>query len=228
MAKGTVLVIEDEKDILELIAYHLKRDGYQVVGAASGEDGYKMARSSHPDIVVLDLMLPGMDGLEICKLLKGDGKTEHIPIIMLTAKSEDVDIITGLEVGADDYVTKPFSPRVLIARVRALLRRRAAHNVTRQDAIKIHDLTINPGRFEVLVADQSVSLTLTEFQILYTLAKHPGWVYSRDQLINEVRGEDSFITDRSIDVQIVGLRKKLGDAGQWIETVRGVGYRLKE
>lgn len=228
MAKGNILVIEDEEDILELVKYNLSREGYQVRGTTSGEEGYKAARLDMPDIVVLDLMLPGMDGLEICKLIKGDSKTQHIPIVMLTAKSEESDIITGLELGADDYITKPFSPKVLVARVRALLRRKPTKDITRQETIKIHDLVINPGRFEVLIDGDPVQLTLTEFQILHLLAKHPGWVYTRDQLINEIRGEDSYITDRSIDVQIVGLRKKLSTAGDYIQTVRGVGYRFRE
>jgi len=228
MAKENILIIEDEEDILELINYNLTREGYQTSSAITGEDGYNKARTIVPDLIVLDLMLPGMDGLEICKLVKNDSKTQHIPIIMLTAKSEESDIITGLEIGADDYITKPFSPKVLIARIRALFRRKTAKEITNQETIQIHEIVINPGRFEVLINGEAVELTLTEFQLLHSLAKRPGWVFTRDQLINNIRGEDSFITDRSIDVQVVGLRKKLGIAGKYVQTVRGIGYRFKE
>ena len=228
MAKENVLIIEDEEDILELINYNLNREGYQTVTSKTGEEGYHKAKTDLPDLIILDLMLPGMDGLEICKLLKNDSKTQHIPVIMLTAKSEESDIITGLEIGADDYITKPFSPKVLVARMRALFRRKTAREITNQETIQIHEIVINPGRFEVTVNSEPVDLTLTEFQLLHVLAKRPGWVFTRDQLINNIRGEDSFITDRSIDVQVVGLRKKLGNAGKYIQTVRGIGYRFKE
>ncbi len=228
MAKENILVIEDEEDILELISFNLGKEGYRVVGATSGEQGLKAARASVPGLIVLDLMLPGIDGLEICKVLKNDSKTQHVPIIMLTAKSEESDVITGLEVGADDYITKPFSPKILIARIRSLLRRRARETDKSTSTIKAHDVLIHPGRHEVVVAGKSVDLTLTEFQILQLLARHPGWVFSRYQIVNEIRGDETIVTDRSVDVQIVGLRKKLGDAGQYIETVRGVGYKFRE
>lgn len=228
MAKDSILVIEDEEDILELINFNLSKEGYRVLGVTSGEDGLKSARNNLPSLVVLDIMLPGLDGLEVCKLLKSDGKTQHIPIIMLTAKGEESDVITGLEVGADDYVTKPFSPKILIARIRNILRRRARETDRNTTTMKIHDIVIHPGRHEVLVAGKSVELTLTEFQILQFLARHPGWVFSRYQIVNEIRGDEIVVTDRSVDVQIVGLRKKLGDAGQYIETVRGVGYKFRE
>jgi len=228
MSKIKVLIIEDEKDILELLKYNFSKEGYQVTTASTGEDGYRLVRKYIPDIIILDLMLPGIDGFEVCKLIKKDSKTEHIPIIMLTAKSEEADIVTGLEVGADDYVTKPFSPKILIARVRSILRRKSQLDFTRKETIRINNLIIAPGRYEVSVDNRPITLTLTEFQLLYTLAKHPGWVFTRNQLIDEIRGEDSFITDRSIDVQIVGLRKKLGKVGKYIQTVRGVGYRFKE
>ncbi|MGB5106985.1 MAG: response regulator transcription factor [Candidatus Zixiibacteriota bacterium] len=228
MAKDSILVIEDEEDILELISYNLGKEGYRVSGVTSGEDGLKSARNNIPGLIVLDIMLPGLDGLEVCKILKSDGKTQHIPIIMLTAKSEESDVITGLEVGADDYVTKPFSPKILIARIRNILRRRAKEADRAVATIKIHDIIIHPGRHEVVVAGKSVELTLTEFQILQFLARHPGWVFTRYQIVNEIRGDETIVTDRSVDVQIVGLRKKLGDAGQYIETVRGVGYKFRE
>jgi two-component system phosphate regulon response regulator PhoB len=173
-------------------------------------------------------MLPGVHGLEVCRLLKSDPKTRYIPIVILTARSEEADIVTGLELGADDYVTKPFSPRILIARVRAVLRRKSEELVPESATVKIHDLVIHPGRHEVFVKDKSVELTFTEFRILHYLARHPGWVFTRSQIIDAVRGDDYPVTDRSVDVQIVGLRKKLGPYGSSIETVRGVGYRFKE
>ncbi|MEW6411687.1 MAG: response regulator transcription factor [Candidatus Zixiibacteriota bacterium] len=228
MATANILVIEDDGDILELVTYNLHREGYSVKTATSGEDGFRIARSDLPNLVILDLMLPGADGLEICRLIRGDSKTRHIPVMMLTAKGEDADIVAGLELGADDYITKPFSPRVLTARVRALLRRKPAETKSDQTTLKIRDLVINPGRHEVLLSGKPLTLTATEFQLLNLMARHPGWVYTRDQLINEIRGEDAVITDRSVDVQIVGLRKKLGHASDYIETVRGVGYRFRE
>ncbi len=161
-------------------------------------------------------------------LLKSDPDTKHIPVIMLTAKSEDSDIITGLEIGADDYLAKPFTPKVLIARVRTVLRRKAKANVKETATVRVHDIVIDPGRHEVTVAGEVVDLTLTEFLILHLLARHPGWVFSRYQIVNEIRGEDTIVTDRAVDVQIVGLRRKLGDAGKYVETVRGVGYKLSE
>lgn len=228
MAKEHILVIEDEGDILELIRFNLAREGYKVTAAVSGEMGLKLARSESPALVLLDLMLPEIDGLEVCKTLKAESKTQHIPVIMLTAKGEETDIVTGLEVGAEDYIVKPFSPKVLIARVRAVLRRKNKVTADEKTPLKLHDLTIHPGRHEVIVDGQSTSLTLSEFQILYLLARRPGWVFSREQILNEIRGDEAYVTDRSIDVQIVGLRKKLGESGGLIETVRGVGYKLKE
>jgi two-component system phosphate regulon response regulator PhoB len=228
MAKEKILVIEDDEDIRELICYNLKREGYQTVAAAAGEEGLKAARSHLPDIIILDLMLPGIDGLEVCKILKNESKTKNIPIVMLTAKGDETDIVTGLEVGADDYIVKPFSPKVLIARIRALLRRKSDEPIDETAIIKVHDLVIHPGRHEVLIKGKPVELTLTEFLILQYLARHPGWAYSRYDIVNAVRGENAVVTDRSVDVQIAGLRKKLGPAGVYIETVRGVGYRFKE
>jgi two-component system phosphate regulon response regulator PhoB len=179
-------------------------------------------------LIVLDLMLPGLDGLTVCKMLKAESRIQHVPIVMLTAKGDETDVVTGLEVGADDYIIKPFSPKVLIARLRALLRRKSLNKDGNNAPLSVHNLTINPGRHEVLVNGRPAVLTSYEFQILYLLASHPGWVYSRDQILNETRGEEAFVTDRSIDVQIVGLRRKLGESGNLIETVRGVGYRLQE
>lgn len=228
MAKSKILVIDDEEDILELVRYNLAREGYFVEEAASGEEALSKTKTEMPDLIVLDLMLPGVDGLEVCRILKNSAKTSHIPIIMLTAKGDDADIVTGLELGADDYVTKPFSPRVLIARIRAALRRRRKNEQEDASVIAIHNLVIHPARHQVLVDGKSVELTATEFGILCFLTRKPGWVFSRNQIINAVKGDDYAVTDRSIDVQIAGLRKKLGNAGEHIETVRGVGYRLKE
>lgn len=228
MAKEQVLVIEDEADIQELLRYNLTKEGYRVTLAASGEEGLKLARAERPDLILLDLMLPGMDGLEVCRRLQAEGATRSIPIIMLTAKGEEADIVTGLELGAADYVTKPFSPKVLIARLRAVLRRQAEAATEEEAIIKVHDLVLHPGRHEVLVQGQPVELTITEFRLLQLLAQRPGWVFTRSQIVSRVHGEDYPVTDRSVDVQIVGLRKKLGPAGHYIETVRGVGYRFKD
>ncbi len=227
MARKLVLVVEDEEDILELITYNLGKEGYEIKTATSGEEGLKTARSKVPDLVVLDLMLPGVDGLEVCKLLKNDPKTRQIPIVMVTAKGEESDVVTGLELGADDYVTKPFSPKVLVARIRAVLRRRTEQ--TSPEAVIEHgDIVIHPGRHEVRIKNKNVDLTHTEFSILHFLARRPGWVFTRQQILDTVRGDDYPVTDRSVDVQIVGLRKKLGGAAKSIETVRGVGYRFRE
>jgi len=228
MAKEKILVVDDEEDILELLRFNLLREGYNVSCAASGEEALRLAQSEIPDLLVQDLMLPGIDGLEVTKILKNDSRTRDIPIVMLTAKGEEADIVTGLELGADDYITKPFSPRVLVARVRAVLRRKVKEYKEETPVLRIHDIVIHPGRHEVLVNDKPVQLTLTEFGILNYLARRPGWVFTRSQIMDAVKGEDYFVTDRSVDVQIVGLRKKLCNAGKYIETVRGVGYRFKE
>lgn len=228
MAKEHILVVEDEDDIQELVRYNLAKEGYRVVQAISGEEGFKAAKSSKPDLIVLDLMLPGLDGLEVCRLLKADPKTSHTPIVILTAKGEEADVVTGLELGADDYITKPFSPKVLVARLRAVLRRKARESVDEAAPLKIREIVIHPGRHEVLVKGKPVQLTFTEFQLLHFLAKRPGWVFTRQQIVDEIKGEDYPVTDRSVDVQVVGLRKKLGPCGECIETVRGVGYRFKE
>ncbi len=228
MAKERILVVDDEEDILELVRYNLLREGYQVTCVATGEEALRAARTEVPDLIVLDLMLPGVDGLDVTKLLKNDPKTENVPIVMLTAKGEEPDIVTGLELGADDYITKPFSPRVLIARVKTVLRRRSRGEQEEGAVIKIHDLMIHPGRHEVMVQNEHVNLTHTEFRVLYFLSRRPGWVFTRTQIVDSVHGDDYPVTDRSVDVQIVGLRKKLGPCGHYIETVRGVGYRFKE
>jgi two-component system alkaline phosphatase synthesis response regulator PhoP len=228
MANQKVLVVDDEEDILELLKFNLSREGYQVTCATSGEQALRLVRSEKPDLVVLDLMLPGIDGLEVTRRLKNDPDTKNLPIIMLTAKGEEADIVTGLELGADDYITKPFSPRILLARVRAVLRRKIKGQLEETSVLRIHDLEIDPGRHEVLLNGKPIQLTFTEFGILNYMARRPGWVFTRLQIVEAVRGEDHPVTDRSVDVQIVGLRRKLGPAGKYIETVRGVGYRFKE
>jgi len=227
MANENILVVDDEEDVLELVRYNLDRSGYRVETASSGEEALAKARRKLPDLVILDLMLPGMDGLEVCKRLKNNVKTEGLPIIVLTAKGEETDVVTGLELGADDYVTKPFSPKVLIARVRRILRRAVSRDMEKPP-IRIGDLVMDPGRREVLVKGKRVNLTFTEFNILYALAKRPGMVFTRYQIVDAVHGDDYPVTDRAVDVQIVSLRKKLGSCGNYIETVRGVGYRFKD
>ena len=228
MAKEQILVVDDEEDILELITYNLMKEGYHVITAASGEAAISKAHKEKPDLILLDLMLPGVDGLDVYRELKKKQDTSQIPIIMVTAKTEDADIITGLELGSDDYVTKPFSPKVLLARIKAVLRRKKYEEVEDTPILRVHELTINPARHEVLVKDEPKALTASEFKILYFLARRPGWVFTRDQIISSIRGDDYPVTDRSVDVQIVGLRKKLGESGAYIQTVRGVGYRFKE
>ncbi len=228
MAREHILVVDDEEDILELVQYNLAREGYQVKGASSGEEALKKAAKESFDLIVLDLMLPGIDGLEVARQLRNDKKNQHVPIVMLSAKGEEADVVTGLELGADDYVTKPFSPRILIARIRAVLRRKAKAPEDDSTVISIHGLEIHPGRRVVSTRDGLIDLTFTEFQVLFILARRPGWVFTRSQIVDGVRGSDYPVTDRSVDVQIVGLRKKLGAYGKYIETVRGVGYRFKE
>jgi DNA-binding response OmpR family regulator len=228
MNKETILVVDDEEDILELVRFNLGREGFGVQGAASGEEAWDILAAGNIDLLILDLMLPGMDGLELTRRLKSGPSNAELPIIMLSAKGEEADIVAGLELGADDYITKPFSPRVLTARVRSVLRRRALPPAGGDDVLQIHDLIIHPGRRSVTMAGEPLDLTFTEFQVLAFLARRPGWVFTRTQIVDAVRGEDYPVTDRSVDVQIAGLRKKLGAAGRYIETVRGVGYRFKE
>ena len=228
MAHKNILIVEDEEEIQELVRYNLVKEGYRVCCAVGGEEALRIAGSELPDLIVLDLMLPGIDGLEVCRVLRNDQRTRGIPVVMLTAKGEEADIVTGLELGADDYITKPFSPRVLVARIRAVLRRTAGESAAETSTIRIHNVVIHPGRHEVLVDGGPVPLTSTEFRVLHVLARRPGWVLTRRQISDAVHGADYPVTDRSIDVQIVALRKKLRHAGGYIETVRGVGYRFKE
>ncbi|MFA6176936.1 MAG: response regulator [Phycisphaerae bacterium] len=227
MANEKILIVDDEEDVLELVRYNLDKNGYKVETAATGEQALAKARAKPPDLIILDLMLPGIDGLDVCKKLKNDTKTQNVPVIMLTAKGEETDIVTGLELGADDYVTKPFSPKVLVARIRRVLQRPIARDLEKA-SVKIHQMTIDPSRRQVLIKNKPVELTFTEFNILYTLAKRPGIVFTRYQIVDSIHGEDYLVTDRAIDVQIVSLRKKLGEYEKYIETVRGVGYRFRD
>ncbi|MBZ5497114.1 MAG: response regulator [Acidobacteriia bacterium] len=226
MPKRTILAIDDEKDLIELVRYNLEKEGFQVKGALDGETGLAMALQELPDVVLVDLMLPGIDGLEVCRRLRSDSRTAGIPLIMLTAKSGESDRIVGLELGADDYVTKPFSPRELTARVRALLRR-AAGRTEPPAQLRREGLLIDLDRREVTCGDEALVLTATEFRLLHFLAAHPGRVFSRGELIDNVLGRDVEVLDRTVDVHVMALRKKMGDLGDLIETVRGFGYRFR-
>lgn len=227
MSKGRILVVDDEEDILELVKYNLEREGYLVNCVETGEEAIERATAIRPDGILLDLMLPGVDGIEVCRELRKNPDTRTIPIIMMTAKGEEADVVSGLEVGADDYVPKPFSTKVLIARLRALLRRTAEKKDEEAgELIRRGTFVLDLGRREASIAGKPLDLTFTEFEILRLLAKRPGWVYSRSRIVNEIKGSDYPVTERAVDVQIVGLRKKLGDA-DLIETVRGVGYKFK-
>ncbi len=228
MAHENILVVDDEEDILCLVEYNLVKVGYKVTCVTSGENALELAKTMSPDLIVLDLMLPGIDGLQICHFLKQDASTNSIPIVMLTAKGEESDVVRGLEMGADDYITKPFSPNILKARIKAVIRRNTAGAIDETKYIKLHEIFIHPGRHEVSINEQLLDLTLTEYRILHFLIKRPGWVFTRNQIIDAVHGDDYPVTERSVDVQVVGLRKKLGACGEYIETVRGVGYRFKD
>lgn len=228
MSGERILVVEDEEDIQELLRYNLSKEGYQVALVFTAEEGLQRAHSDTPDLIILDLMLPAMDGLEFCRRLKQDPATRNVPIVMVTAKDAESDIVAGLELGADDYITKPFSVNLLIARVRAVLRRRSREPIDETAVVRFEDLTVHPGRHEVTVNDEEIHLTATEFRVLHLLARRPNWVFTRSKIVDSVRGDDYPVTERSVDVQIVAIRKKLGVAGKHIETVRGVGYRFKE
>lgn len=227
MSKTTVLVIDDEKDLLELVRYNLEKEHFDVIVAADSKKGLEIAQRHQPDLLVLDLMMPGIGGLDICRTLRSDSGTANIPILMLTAKAAEADRVIGLEMGADDYLTKPFSPRELVARVRAILRRSSPEPVSGQ-IIRRGDLSIDIPRHEVKFAGKTVSLTATEFRILEFIAARPGRVLSRDQIIDAALGQDAAVIDRTIDVHITSLRKKLGNGGAKIETVRGFGYKFRE
>lgn len=232
MARETILVVEDDENIQQLVGYNLAKAGFHVLYADNGEQALSVIKREKPELIVLDLMLPGLSGFEICKLVRKDPKTKNLPIVMLTAKSEENDMAAGLDIGADDYITKPFSPKILISRIKAALRRKEGLSEEGGESKKntpltIHGITIDPNRYEVLVGEETITLTVTEFSILELLARRPGWVFNRQQIIDGVRGYDYVITPRAVDVQVFGLRKKLGEAGKHIETVRGIGYRMQ-
>jgi len=234
MVKRSILVVEDEEDIRELVSYTLLKEGYQVASVTSGEEALSVVAAQPPDLIVLDLMLPGLDGLTVCQRLRANPLTNGIAIVMLTARGEEADVVGGLNLGADDYITKPFSRNVLLARIRAVLRKSGQRRSEAGDGsadtgstIEVHNIVIHPGRHAVLVDNRPVELSATEFRLLHFLARKPGWVYSREQILDAVHGDNYAVTARAVDVQIVGLRRALGAAGKHIETVRGVGYRLK-
>jgi two-component system phosphate regulon response regulator PhoB len=219
-----ILIIEDESDVADLLTLTLRKAGFKMSTASDGASGLQKARDDRPDFVILDLMLPKMSGLEVCRILKSDGATSPIPILMLTAKAEEIDRIVGLEFGADDYVTKPFSPREIVLRIQAILRR----GETPSESLTAGPISIDPGRHEVRVNGKHVHLTSLEFKLLRALIQRRGRVQGRDRLLNDVWGYESVIDTRTVDTHVRRLREKLGKGGDAIETVRGFGYRLRE
>ncbi len=229
MAKTKILVVEDDPDILEVITYNLERNGCKVIPCRNGNEGWGRVRTDAPDLVVLDLMLPGLDGVEVCRRIKGDPMTRDTPVIMVTAKGEESDIVLGLGVGADDYLVKPFSPRELLARIEVVLRRGPLKDQSGAgERVVRGPLQVDIGRHEVLVDAAPVTVTPTEIRLLHFLASHPGRVFPRAHLLSRVIGEDAVVIERNIDVHVRSLRQKLGDHGALIETVRGVGYRFAD
>ncbi|MCG3175148.1 MAG: Alkaline phosphatase synthesis transcriptional regulatory protein PhoP [Candidatus Omnitrophica bacterium] len=227
MSRQTILVIDDDKDIQKLLQYNLEKEGFQALVAKTGEEGLEMARTKSPSLVVLDLMLPGIDGLEVCRLLRAERTTRTLPVLMLTAKGSETDQVVGLELGANDYITKPFSVKVLVARVRNLLRR-AETPEPETPVLKHGDITLDRERMSVTVKGKQVQLTKLEFRILAFLMEHPGKVFSRDRLLSGAWEGEAFVVDRTVDVHIKSIRQKLGKSRDVIETVRGSGYRLAE
>ena len=223
-----ILIIEDDSDIRAIITFNLKKEGFNSIEADNGEIGLEKARQMVPDLILLDIMLPGIQGLDLCRIIKSDRNTKNIPIILVSALGEEDVIVNGLEAGADDYINKPFSNKILLARVKSVLRRKVDQiDGDKKNNLHISGLSLNLGHREVRVDGKIVeNLTFTEFQILFLLCSHPGWVFTRYQMIEKIRGDNYPVTDRSVDFQIVGLRKKLGTAGNLIKTVRGVGYRF--
>ena len=220
-----IVVVDDEPDIVELITHHLKKEGFKVRGFYDGESLFPFVTNTLPDLVILDLMLPGIDGLEVCRTLRKSEKTSSIPIIMLTAKGTETDIVVGLELGADDYIVKPFSPRELIARVKAILRR--AQPAKKTKLFKVGDLVLDLTKYEVRVKNKKVDLTTTEFRVLAILSEKPGWVLTRNQLLDDLWEDEKIVLDRTIDVHIRNLREKLGETGKLIKTIRGIGYKIE-
>ena len=229
MSKKKIVIIEDEPDILEVLSYNLKREGFDVFTATNGTLGLSLAEKVSPDLLLLDLMLPGLDGIEICSSIKKNPATQNTLIIMVTAKGEESDIVLGLGVGADDYITKPFSPKELVARVKAVLRRgQLVDTVPTTEKVRVGDLAIDTSKYEVTIGGKEVRLTATEFRLLHYLASNPGRVFSREQLLSRAMGDDVVVVDRNIDVHIRGIRKKMDMDPPLIETIRGVGYRLRD
>lgn len=228
MSEVKITLIEDEEDIRQLLFYNLEKEGYSVSGYESGEKGLAAIKADPPDLVLLDMMLPGIGGMEVCRRLKQDAATRDIPVVIISAMGEESDIVAGLETGADDYLSKPFSPKILLARIRTVLRRVNQPLPDEDDVIQIDDLLLVPRKFSVSIAGSTVDLTAGDFRLLHYLASHRGWVFTRYQIVDAIRGEGYVVTERAIDVQVAGLRKKLGDYGLYIETVRGVGYRFKD
>ena len=225
--RKNILVIEDEPDIAELIEFNLENNKYRTSIAYNGETGLEQARKNNPDLILLDLMLPGIHGLDVCRILKADNQLKNPSVIILSALGQEDNIVKGLEAGADDYITKPFSLKVLLARIKAVLRRDKETENNQSKTLLIHDILIMPKEREVKVGENKIDLTFTEFQILHLLASHPGWVFTRYQIIEKIRGDNYPVTDRSIDFQIVVLRKKFGSRGDFIQTIRSVVYRFK-
>ncbi len=229
MSKRKIIIIEDEPDILEVLSYNLRREGFEIMSATDGNQGLALVKRELPDLVLLDLMLPGMDGVELCTNIKKHPQTQHTLLIMVTAKGEESDIVLGLGVGADDYVTKPFSPKELVARVKAVLRRGILLEAQAPQEKIVHgDLVIDSVKYRVTYAGREVKLTATEFRILQYLASHPGRVFTREQLLNHALGDDVVVVDRNIDVHVRGIRKKLEVEPPLIETIRGIGYRMAD
>lgn len=227
--RKTVLVVDDEKDLVELVSYNLQRSGYAVITSGSGSEALELARQHKPDLVVLDLMLPGMEGTEVARRMKADPSTAGIPIVMLTAKGEETDVVVGLTLGADDYVTKPFSMKILLARLTNVLRRAEQQQIGGESTVvRAGPLSIDMSKHEVTIEGEPIKLTLTEFKLLSALAGARGRVLTRDQLMDKAMGSDVFVTDRAIDVHVTAIRKKLGANAWLVHTVRGVGYRLQE
>lgn len=227
ITNNKILIIEDDKDIRDLIGFNLSKNGYKTILSRDGEKGIEKAKNEKPDLVLLDLMLPGIHGLDVCKILKTDSSLNKLSIIMLTALGQEEDIIKGLEAGADDYITKPFSFKILFARIKSVLRRKKNKESSNKDPVNLYGVKIDPQTRQVIINENELKLTFTEFQILYLLASHPGWVFTRYQIIDKIRSDNNSVTDRSVDFQIVGLRKKMNKLGKLIETIRGVGYRFK-
>jgi len=228
MSVKKITIIEDEEDIRHLLFYNLEKAGYTLSGYESGEAGLAAIKADLPDLVLLDLMLPGIDGMEVCRLLKQDAATRDIPVIIVSAMGEESDIVAGLEQGADDYLSKPFSTKILLARIQAVLRRATESLPGDSDVVQVDELRLDPGKFIATITGTPVELTAGDFRLLHFLASHRGWVFTRYQIVDAIRGEGYVVTERAVDVQIAGLRKKLGDYGQYIQTVRGVGYRFRD